>query len=325
MDKILPEFRSGMAGLLKAFLSEKREFGFTYESETLALVRLDRMWRETSGAPVTLSREWAEQFMAMRHTEANTGGARRRVSIWRELARFARRQGLDAYIPDIHECPVRTEPYVPFIYTRGQLASLFAAADALKPHASTPRRPWAFGLLLRLLYGAGLRLGEALALRVRDFDPAPALLTVHGKNKRKRILPVAPSLAERLREHRLRFPGALDAPVFLSPKRNAPLNDSTIRRPFRRLLKEARLPLRENRQGPRLHDLRHTFAVHRMENWIRAGEDMNTKIHLLSVYMGHASLYATYYYLRVTSQLFPDITRRFAETAGHVIPEEDKL
>ncbi len=59
-----------------------------------------------------------------------------------------------------------------------------------------------------------------------------------------------------------------------------------------------------------------------MENWIRAGEDMNAEIHLLSVYMGHKNLHATHYYLRITSQLFPDITRRFAETAGRAIPGE---
>lgn len=325
MDKNFPEFRSSMAGLLKAFLSEKRAFGFSYKPEVLILTKLDLMWQKASGSSVTLSREWAEQFMAKQHTETNTGSACRRASIWRELARFARRHGLEAYIPDVHECPIHTTPYVPFIYTREQLASLFAAADALKPHSSSPRRSWTYGLLLRLLYGAGLRLLEALSLRILDFDPDKALLTVHGKNKRERIIPLAPSLTERLLEHRLRYPDAPDAPVFFCPKRNASLCNDTVQRRFRKLLKKAHLPLRENSQGPRLHDLRHTFAVHRMENWIRAGEDMNAKIHLLSVYMGHANLHATYYYLRVTSQLFPDITSRFSETAGHIIPEEDEL
>ena len=324
MNKHLPEFRSGMAWLLKTFLSEKRGFGYVYKPEAFSLAHLDRMWRKVSKGQVAMNREWAEQFMAKRPTETTTRGACRRASIWRELARFARRHGLaDAYIPDAYTCPIHADPYTPFIYTREQLAALFVAADAIKPWwLSTPRRPWMLGLLLRLLYGAGLRLGEALALRCRDFDPSQASLTLHGKNRRERIIPIAPSLAERLREYLRRFPDTPDAPIFPSPKRPAPLSDYAMRDSFNQILKDAHLPLRENRQGPRLHDLRHTFAVHRLENWIRAGEDVNAKIHLLSVYMGHKNLFATYYYLRITSQLFPDITRRFAETAGHAIPGE---
>ena len=320
-------FRSPMAKLLKDFIAEKRAMGFSYKTGTDLSGMLDRLWRHTAGqSKPALNREWAERFIAMRPGETNGSASYTRASVWRELARFAQRLGLDAYIPDILSTPAHKRPYTPFIYTRSQLSALFAAVDALKTGSCSRRRPWAMGLLYRLLYGAGLRLGEALNLHYRDFDTETDLLTImQSKNSAMRIIPVASSLVERMHEHLRRFPDTMDTPFFLSPLRRHAWSKYTVQEPFADVLRAANLPSRMNRQGPRIHDLRHTFAVHRLENWIRAGEDVNNKIHALSVYMGHLDLRSTYYYLRVTQQMFPDITRRLDKIGGSIIPQEGAL
>jgi len=321
-------FRSSKANLLYDFIEEKQSLGFSYEGGADLLGMLDRLWRNTTGqtAPA-LNQEWAERYIAMRPKETSGVASHSRACVWRELARFALRRGFDAYIPDFLSTPAFKTPYTPFIYTRAQLFALFAAVDAMKPFFSwSPRRTWTMGLLYRLLYGAGLRLGEALNLRYCDFDVETGLLTIRkGKNQTTRVIPITASLVERMREHLRRFPDTTDTPFFRSPLRRNGWRTSTVQVPFLAILRTANLPPRTNRQGPRIHDLRHTFAVHRLENWIRAGEDVNNKVHLLSVYMGHVNIGSTYYYLRVTQEMFPHITARLNRKVGSIIPDEDTL
>ncbi len=93
---------------------------------------------------------------------------------------------------------------------------------------------------------------------------------------------------------------------------------------FRRLLREIGIPHGGKGQGPRLHDLRHTFAVHRLEQWYRQGENLGAKLPLLSTYMGHRSLVGTQRYLRLTPAIFPDIQRRLDKQFGQVVPQGDQ-
>lgn len=230
---------------------------------------------------------------------------------------------MEGYLPDAGVLPISCRSYAPFIFTRKQLGALFAAADQTSVHHSFPRRPWILGLMFRLLYGTGMRLGEALALNMGDYDPIENVLIVrHGKNQTERFIPLTASLGERLREYSKRFPGNVDTPIFLSPKRPRALYHGCIQNNFRKILITAGLPARVHRVGPRVHDLRHTFAVHRLENWYLAGEDITSKLPILSVYLGHRELRDTYYYLRITTSFFPEITRRIEAYAGDVIPKE---
>lgn len=315
-------FRSPLASVLTNFVREKRTCGFKYHTAIQDLRRLDRMWRTKNVDGPALSREWFAAFVQARPGESPVGPSHR-TSIWRELARHARRHGMKAYLPGAGVTPMERQSYMPFIFTRKQLGTLFAAADQLSVHCWSPRRPWVMGLMLRLLYGTGLRLGEALALTMGDYDPSENVLIVRqGKNRKDRFIPLAATLGKRLQGYFEQFPGSADTPIFLSAHDHRALRHCGIEQNFYRLLSKAGLPARINCCGPRLHDLRHTFAVHRLENWYLAGEDITSKLPILSVYMGHSDLRNTYYYLRITASFFPEITRRLEAYAGDVIPKE---
>lgn len=319
-----PLFDGPLADLLGDFIQYKQDRGYAYTTGIMTLRQLERLWMENpSGAPL-LSRKYAERFIVRRPTEKTGQTSRYRSVLWRQLALFAARRGFDAYLPDPRLDPIPGSAFTPFIYTRTQLAALFAVVDALPFDKLTPRRAWAMGLLFRLLYGTGFRLGEALDLQYRDFDgTAETLIVRHGKNNKTRTVPVASSLAVRLRKHIRRYPDAPETPFFLSPRHRAPLRHCAVEVLFRELLAAAELPPRAGRVGPRIHDLRHTFAVHRMENWLRDGVTLEAKLPLLATYMGHTHLRDTYYYLRVTVQLFPDIVARFRARLGAIVPEGD--
>jgi integrase/recombinase XerD len=108
-------------------------------------------------------------------------------------------------------------------------------------------------------------------------------------------------------------------PFFVAPH-GGHYDSSTFYRWFRELLWETGVPYRGRLRGPRVHDLRHTFAVHCLERWYREGCDLNVKLPLLMFYMGHKTLGATQRYLRLTPEIFPDINCRLENYTGNIIP-----
>jgi len=318
-------FRSALADLLTGFVREKRALGYKYDLSTLTRVRtLDKLFCSVSGEAPAPSRSWAERFLMLLPTKSS-GDKRQRAFMWRQFALYCRRQGLDAWVPDHHSLPIWRRDFCPFIYTRTQVAALFAAVDGLPYVPYSPRRTVNYRLLFRLLYGAGLRIGETLALRIGDCDQDSGVLRIRqGKNRKDRLIPLAPTLAERVAAHIRQFPAGPDTPLFLSPRHRREIDYSPIQRLFHvTLLPKAGLPPRRKNKGPRIHDLRHTFAVHRLENWFRAGENVEAKLPYLAAYMGHTNIRDTYYYLRITRSFFPEIVRRLEERVGNVIPQGD--
>jgi len=324
MAKDLMGFRSSWAQFLSDFIREKRACGYRYATQDNTLQPLDRMWCERGAPDPSLSRAWAEKFIAVRPGESPANTAKR-ASLWRELARYGERRGMAAYIPPTGTLPLASRQFAPYIYSRAELQQLFLAIDRYPASTAWPGRTAMLAVLYRLLYGTGMRVGEALGLNHADFDSREGVITIHqGKNQRDRLVPLAPALAKRLASYCRRFPGDRNAPIFLSPMRQHALDHSTVNRHFHSLIESIGLPPRQNRRGPRLHDLRHTFAVHRLEKWYRAGESLDAKLPLLSAYMGHKTLHDTYYYLRITSSFFPEITRRLEAFAGDIIPKGAK-
>lgn len=326
MNNTTLDFSSSLSELLTAFVEEKQDFGHKYDTAIGMLRRLDQMWSVSGHLAPSLSREWAERFICMRSGESPSGPAHR-AGVWRELARHARRKGIDAYIPPSHTSTLIGGGFVPFIFSRSQLAALFEVIDKLPTYKQSPRRPLLMGLLFRLLYGTGIRLGEARRLVIADFDSkSETLLIRQGKNRRDRIVALAPSLVDRLREYLRLFPSDANTPVFPSPIVPCvprPLGKTAIRDAFHDFIAKAGLPPRIDGNGPRIHDLRHTYAVHCLENWYRAGEDLEAKLPILAAHMGHAHMRETYYYLRITASFFPEIARRFEAFVGDVIPQGD--
>ena len=317
--------RSRMKGLLTEFVREKRNCGYSYSTGLASVRDLDRLLLELGTRDVLINREQYEHYVSYRRGESPTTQAHR-AGVWRQFAFFCQRRGIDAYVPERHELPIYHEDCHPFIYSRPQLAALFEAVERLPNADRFPHRIPYFRLLLRLLYGAGLRLGEALRLTIGDVDQKANVMTIRqGKNKKDRLIPLSAGLAQRMAEHVSHFPGQPEAPLFRSPILQKPISDTSIEEPFKhQLLKLAGLPPRIRYAGPRLHDLRHTFAVHRLENWFRAGEDVEAKLPYLSAYMGHGRLQDTYYYLRITATFFPEIARRLESRSAVVLPREGR-
>ena len=205
----------------------------------------------------------------------------------------------------------------PYVFSREELQRLFGAVDASRKRPTQLDADTLRALLL-LLYGAGLRFGEAQRLTFHDVDLDDAILTVRDtKFFRTRLVPVAPKLADALRSHAAKrghraFPKGAAA-TFLANRDGTPLVKATVRDAFLKLLDAAgiRHDGKDGRRPPCPHSLRHAAAVHRLEAWHRQGADVQRLLPALSNWLGHASLRGTQVYLTMTPELLHQASARF--------------
>jgi integrase/recombinase XerD len=205
--------------------------------------------------------------------------------------------------------------FTPYIYSEAELKRILAAVPA-----ATSTRSGIDADTLRtfvlLLYGAGLRRGEARRLKVEDVDLPRSLLHIKGtKFFKTRIVPISTSLSTVLKafvaKHRSRQSRDGEDLLFRQ-KDGTPLKDSVVTEAFRRLREVAGIKRDGGaRNQPRLHDLRHSAAVHRVTSWYRAGADLNDLLPKLATYLGHKDLSGTQRYLTMTEELLAEASRRF--------------
>jgi integrase len=175
--------------------------------------------------------------------------------------------------------------------------------------------------IFRLLYGCGFRLGEVLHLRVQDVDLDQGILTVRqGKGGKDRFVPPASSLVQRLRTYAEGLGHRPPEAFFFPAPHGGPWSLRTVYALFRQLLLQCRIPHGGRGKGPRVHDLRHGFAVHTLLRWYHEGADLDAKLPLLATYLGHQHLSGTQRYLHLTAELFPEIVARVDAAFGEVIP-----
>jgi integrase/recombinase XerD len=205
--------------------------------------------------------------------------------------------------------------FTPYIFSVDELKRLLAAA----PAATGPRSDIdaeTLRMFVLLLYGAGLRRGEARRLKLEDVDLPQSLLHIRGtKFFKTRIVPLSTSLSDALNAFVARRCSRRsgDGGDIVFCKRNGkPLTDSAIGAAFRRLRRIAGIKRAGGaRNQPRLHDLRHSAAVHRVTSWYRAGADLNDLLPKLATYLGHKDLSGTQRYLTMTGELLAEASRRF--------------
>jgi integrase/recombinase XerD len=212
--------------------------------------------------------------------------------------------------------------YTPYIYSEAELKHLFAAVPAAAgPYADIDADTLRTFVLL--LYGAALRRGEARRLKIEDVDVSQSLIYVRGtKFFKTRIVPLSVSLntviaafiARRRYQHLKRH-------SLFSKRDGTDLTDSAISAAFQRLRTIAGIQRDGGaRNQPRMHDLRHSAAVHRVTAWYRSGADLNDLLPKLATYLGHRDLSGTQRYLTMTQELLGEASRRFeafAQGARH--------
>jgi len=313
-------FQSSVAALMEQFVKEKQACGYRYHESARMLARFDRFLCNEALPQRELPRSVSRKWLAKQHHERAATHQQRIVGIVR-LAMYMCRLGYPADVPERSLAAKRAGSFSPRILTTSEVQQLLHAVDQLTPTARSPLRHLIMPEVFRLLYGCGFRLGEVLHLRVADVDLDRGVLTVReGKFGKDRLVPPALPLVERLQKYANsmghRSP---DAHFFPSPS-GGPWSLEAVYRLYRGLLLRCGIAHAGRGKGPRVHDLRHAFAVNALLRWCREGADLDAKLPVLATYMGHQSLAGTQRYLHLIAELFPEITVRANAAFGDVIP-----
>ena len=305
------KLRSSLALQIQNFINLRRLSGTDYQSQARLLGYFDRFLFEQPLSELRMTRKITDRYQqSLSHLAPRTRS--NRFCVVRQLCQYLARSDPRTYVPE----PLRVIPsqgaHPPYIYSHSEIQALLAAASKLPP--SNSLRPHTYRTLLGLLYSTGIRIGEALALNLEDFQSAEQRLYIaQGKFRKARWIPLSASTCRALQHYlhkRLKMrPRSPDSPLLLN-QRSRPLTPCTVHQTFQHLLR--RCGIRHPKHtGPRIHDLRHTFAVHRLLAWYRDGEDLNARLPWLATYMGHVDVHSTQIYLQATPELIAQVHQRF--------------
>jgi integrase/recombinase XerD len=294
-----------MTSLRKAvenYLTMRRSLGFKLRDMGRNLHHFVSFMEQQGASIITteLALRWAQQPQ-----NAQPAHLAARLSFARSFARYWSATDPRTEIPPMGLLPYRTKRATPYIYSDEQIEQILAAAKNLPP--TTGLRPWTYYTLFGLMAVTGMRISEVIHLYRNDVDIDQALLTVRfTKFSKSRLIPLHPSTVEKLmiyvnRRDQL-FPRSTVTAFFLS-NQGTPLTDCMVRWTFVKLSRQIGLRKIGDSFGPRLHDLRHRFAVTTLLHWYQAGVDVEQRLPVLSTYLGHAHVTDTYWYLSAIPEL----------------------
>lgn len=303
------------------FLELKSSLGYKYYEGSWALSLFDRLALEKGVEQVEITKELAEEYSAIRPNEK--GKTRNnRVTVVSQFARFLNNLGFHCCLP---KCGPVKNTYVPYIFSKEQMQAIFIECDKLKLFARNRNSGvYAIPALMRLLYGTGLRVSEAVNLKYDDVDlTGKKLIIRQTKSGIDRMVPISDSLTKVLSGYvpwRERLPALKKADTFFLKPDGTPISMNSVYKWFRRILYKANIPYRGRGLGPRLHDLRHTFCVHSLAFMSESGLDLYYSLPVLSNYLGHQTLRGTDIYVRLTAEMFPGLLKKSSFICARAFP-----
>lgn len=287
---------------VKDYLTMRRSLGFKLRDMGYNLRHFVSFLAQQRASVITtdLALRWAQQPQNVQPAQWAA-----RLSFVRSFARYWSATDPRTEIPPMGLLPYRAKRATPYIYSNDEIQHLLKAARNLPP--STGLRPWTYYSLFGLMAVTGMRISEVIRLDHADVDLKQGLLTVRlTKFSKSRLIPLHPSTAKRLKRYLHRrdelYPQPLTARFFLS-NQGTPLTDCMVRWTFVKLSRQIGLRKVGGSSGPRLHDLRHRFAVTTLLHWYRTGVDVEQRLPVLSTYLGHAHVTDTYWYLSAIPEL----------------------
>lgn len=298
----------------------KKSFGFKCKTLLVHLRHIDLYAKDEISSGIT--RELAERWGVKRPNESDNYRYAR-VGILVQFCSYLSNIGVPSHIPKLPPCPKST--FIPYIYSPEEVEKIFSAVDNLRLcEAIMQSAIFSVPTIIRLLYATGIRISEALSLKDEHVNiDEQYLLITDCKNKKERLIPISNSLTAVCKhyiEQRNRLPILRKSGYFFVKLNGKKCSHLSVTSWFKKCLREASIR-RQDRGLPRVHDLRHTFAVTALANMAEAGVDLYASLPILSNYLGHQSIGATNHYVRLASHVYPSLINEINITSINVFPK----
>jgi integrase/recombinase XerD len=314
-------FTSLLAPDIVRYLAVKQALGREYDGVRRVLAHVDH-FVTTRGGELTPD-TFAGWCLTLQHLASGT--RRRRMQVVRNFCLYRRRHMPAAFVPNDRLFPPEHQVIRPHLFTEAEVLRVLDLVNALPPAPTSPLRRQNLRLAIVILYTTGLRLGELVRLVLGDYDPrARTLLIRDSKFHKSRLVPLSLDSASEfdrylsIRRTRQLAVSPDSALLWHHTRRGTAYTGTGLSHSIRPLLRAAQIRTDTGRV-PRLHDFRHTFAVQALLRWYRAGADVNAKLPLLAIYMGHVSIVSTEYYLQFVEPLATFASERFARHCGALV------
>lgn len=306
------------------YIDYKRRLGFKMGSPVYYGLRgLDvfMLRFKLSSDSLMLTKEMVEAYVAIRGSES-AKTQHMRMSMIRQFALFMNSLGFEFYVyPESDFVQVKSD-FIPYIFTHKEIEKLTRVLDEIQVSPWYPTYHLVYPMLFRMLYGCGLRINEALGLKMTDINMDQGIITLDTtKNHTQRLIPMSQSLHKYCRQYirHMNFTSLYDG-YYYPTRRGEKYNSTPVYCQFRKFMTKAEI-FRENGTTPRVHDIRHTFAVHALEKMDVEGRDIYCALPILSMYLGHRGIESTEKYLRLTMEAYDSLLETMDEFYQDVFPE----
>lgn len=309
-----PYFKSQFAQLMYAFLEKRTLEGYANKNQIYYLEEFDRLIIQINFGSSFITEELIQIWDAQKPYLSNRTKIPRH-NIIRSFCSFVHLRDGCSFVPNTSKTR-NTTNFMPYIFTADEISRILEASNHIPKRKNAPLRELVLPAIFRLLYCCGLRINEAITLKISDFDEETGVISVrNGKGGKDRLVPLHDDMTGYLRRYCSLLPKNTE---WLFPSAYGHYSQSTVYENFRELLIICGIP--HTGHGPRVHDLRHTFCVHTLEKQLASGYEPMQIMPRLAAYLGHKSYRETSWYIHLTIVAFPELSEKLEAAFNGIIP-----
>ena len=320
------KFKSVLAPQMEQLIAYKAAMNMTIKKYETVLQSIDRYYVDHQITEPTVTKEIIFDWLESTTLNNKPITKSMKMGVVKSLCLHMAKSGIQTYIPNFTYTDQST--YIPYVFTDAEMQSIFeTCANWRVTRARMHNAFFAIPAIIRLLYSTGMRVSEATQLTNEDINLKTGTITLnHTKNRKQRMIPICDSLQTILSQYiearnklpiqEIRLP---QSPFFITAD-GKPYDKKLVYNWFRVVLEKANIAHKGRDFGPRIHDLRHTFAVHSLRKNIEAGKDIYCTLPTLCVFMGHANIYSTEKYVRLTQDAYPQLIQQIGGTIKDIFP-----
>lgn len=314
-------FRSLFGECISEFINQKRALGYPYKSSARILCHFDALAFEQFPMERTITKAMCDAWVTSilgKHPNTRL----KQITSVRQLCKYMKGLGYDVYIIPNHT-PNKQIKYEAHIYTVAELKAFFNAIDCCQPSVFSPTRRYVIPVIFRMLYCCGLRSSEARLLKKSDVDLETGKITIReSKGWKARIVYMSDDLRELCKEYDTIMESMLPGRQVFFPNRNGKsFDNSAFGNWFHEFWDKLPESCTVTGNPARVHDFRHTYAVHRLNRWVKEGQNINALYPYLSEYLGHSNYANTDYYLSLVEAFYPEMEKRLSSINDDILPE----